>query len=127
METTLSAWDVYWVMQADTIHHTANGCALVSTMAVFLGAVIVCASYEELMFPKPIGLIIRRVWLSLIPIAFLSIIAATFLPTTKTVAAIIVLPAIANNEQLHGEAEELYHLAKEALTDMVKKDDKPNE
>lgn len=53
------------------------------------------------------------------PIAVVCFIIATLLPNTKQAAAIIVVPAIANNEQVQAEAGELYDLAKQALANAV--------
>ena len=46
------------------------------------------------------------------------------IPSSKTVAAMYVIPALANNEALKIESKELYELAKGALKDMVKEDAK---
>lgn len=45
-----------------------------------------------------------------------------FLPSTKTAAAMIVIPAVANNEAIQREAGELYGIAKDALRELAKPD-----
>lgn len=53
-------------------------------------------------------------WSSLITVLSLSM-ALAFVPTTKTLCAIIAIPAIANNEQLQADASDIYRLGMERL------------
>lgn len=57
-------------------------------------------------------------------LAALSLTLGTFLPSTKTAAAMIVLPAIVNSQTVQTEAGELYGLAKEGLRNLVKSNTK---
>lgn len=51
--------------------------------------------------------------------AFL-LVGRIFVPTTKEMAAIKIIPAIANNETLRKDASEMYGLAREWMSDMIK-------
>jgi hypothetical protein len=62
---------------------------------------------------------LRAACLKLSVAAISSLLVLGLLPSTKTAAAMVVLPAIANNETLHTEAGELYGLAKQALKEAV--------
>jgi hypothetical protein len=56
-----------------------------------------------------------------------SLLAGAFtclLPSTRTAAAMFLIPAVANNETIQREAGELYTLAKDALANAVKPDKK---
>lgn len=56
------------------------------------------------------------------PVAALTVLlatVATLLPSSKTAAAMVIVPAIANNETIRKESGELYDLAKQALRDSV--------
>ena len=44
---------------------------------------------------------------------------SSLIPSTKTAAAMFVIPAIANNENIRREAGDLYQLAKQALTELA--------
>ncbi|NGM56522.1 hypothetical protein G5C63_19645 [Stenotrophomonas pavanii] len=107
----ISAWEIYWVMQLDTIRF-ASGLASIAGLAalVFLVPVAVDA-YDD-------GKAMKRVLL-VSPMLLIPIAAATFLPSSKTAAAMIVIPAIANNERFQAEAGDLYQLAKQGLQKLV--------
>jgi len=122
MSETLTVWEVYWVMQADKLLD------ITSVIAVILGLVLIplsaagIASFDK-EFPKDIGKLVRRSWLAVMPLFAILLVFYAVVPSTKTVAAMIILPAIVNNETVHDEASELYQLAKDALEDMVRADD----
>lgn len=115
----LSAWDVYWVMQLDSIN---AGAAIIGVFGTAFGAIgtgvftVAVADGEE--WAPPVLRLARRV----LGVGVLCAIAAVFLPSTKTAAAMIVVPAIANNQTLQREAGELYTLAKDALREAIKPD-----
>jgi hypothetical protein len=58
----------------------------------------------------------------LLAVCFLSLVVNTFLPSTRTAAMIVVIPAIANNDKVQKEAGELYYLAKMGLARLVTED-----
>ena len=107
----MSAWTIYWILQLDTI---GNAMGLIS----FLGLLFV-----------PLGWafsidVIKSLWAyvacSLATAAWaVAVMAAIFLPSTKTAAAMVIIPAIANNEAIQKEAGDLYQLAKQALREAV--------
>lgn len=112
----ISAWDVYWVMQLDSIGGLFGAMAIVGTI---LAAVVFCFSPfwadEDLVDAK------WRKWFVLGPLSVLFVggVGHAFIPSTKTAAAMIVLPAVANSETVQTEAADLYRLAKKALADAV--------
>lgn len=111
----MTAWQIYWVMQLDSI----NSFFLCSTAgAVFAPMAAGMISDGELVWNYEQKRIRRwaKVCFWMAP---LFLIAAVLTPSTKTAAAMIVLPAIANSETLRKEAGELYGLAKEALRDAI--------
>lgn len=118
----ISPWTVYWILQLDSI-------------SVALGTFVVISLASALFVPLLAGLIfdldeddlraiLVKVWKPWAVLTLLAMLVGTFLPSTKTAAAIIVLPAIANNESIQREAGDLYDLAKQALRQAVT-DDKP--
>jgi hypothetical protein len=70
------------------------------------------------------GMYIRvKKWAArLIGIGLLLGAVAVFVPTTNQLAAIYVIPAVANSEKIQGEADEIYGLAKQWLQQQAKKD-----
>jgi hypothetical protein len=129
----ISAWDVYWVMQLDSIV-AAFGAATFLLVAIAVAAGIAWifakgdSDPEAWLTPefKAKALrnrnslpALRAACLKLSVAAISSLLVLGLLPSTKTAAAMVVLPAIANNETLHTEAGELYGLAKQALKEAV--------
>lgn len=111
----ITAWQIYWVMQLDTIGTVATLLAF----AAFMLTVFVWAAYADDAIESPVAP-------SLLTLPFLAFTTvATFLPSTKTAAAMIVLPAVANaatSETVQREAGELYGIAKDALRELAKSD-----
>lgn len=102
----ISPWEIYWVMQLDHIR-----IILAFAVAVGASAGVIAWIDGELEAVLSHGKLVA-LWGML----------ATFLviaPSTKTAAAMIVIPKIANNESVQREAVELYSLAKQALRDAV--------
>ncbi len=109
----IDKWDVYWVMQMDSITASAVAAAVLCGAAGgFVGFIGIEEDDSQL-----------RKWgvVFLIPAMFCAI-AATFLPSSKTAAAMILVPALTLDqviEPVSAEALELYALAKKALTKLA--------
>lgn len=109
----IDAWDIYWVLQLDTIGFAAALLTLVGGAVVALAWIGFLDSDTRLSLFVPAMLTL--LWLPVLALA-------VFLPSTKTAAAMFVIPAIANNETIQRESGELYDLAKQALAEAVKPD-----
>lgn len=111
----ITSWDIYWVMQMDSI---GIGAGLGAFMGLVASALLWAYALDE---PNR-GAAVLAALTSLLTVTLFAV--AVFLPTTKTAAAMVVLPAIVNNEEVKGEARELYDLAKSALQKAVKDEEK---
>lgn len=129
----ISAWDIYWVMQLDSI----GGAVFVLALSAFIAAVVLlimggCNAHEV---PEEWGSDVYRIKaqraLARAPaligagkrLAFLAAflaIAVALTPSTKTAAMMLVIPAVANNEAIQREAGDLYGIAKDALRELAK-------
>lgn len=113
----MTAWQVYWVMQLDSI-----GIGLFFFGAAFLaaaGLILKVSEYDEEPAFKPAGICFA--------IGLLILMGDAFLPSTKTAAAMVVLPAITSESATAAvapEVRELYDLAKDALKHAAGKDAK---
>jgi hypothetical protein len=114
----MDAWDVYWVMQADSIRSFLGAaCVPLSVIVALLGTFrIIMSDFthppEEIAAARPA--VTRIIVASGIALFFLSA-GYAFAPTTKTLCACIAVPAIANNEQLQADATDIYKLGMERL------------
>lgn len=59
-----------------------------------------------------------------VPLALLCVLVQALVPNSKQAAAIFLIPAIANNENVQREASELYDLAKQGLKNLATPDKK---
>lgn len=124
----MSAWTVYWVLQLDSIRFVFILLAILSVLAAFLTTIfggMMSTGYgdeEKGNGAKLLGYA-KRLW-----VAFAALlIAANLTPSSKTAAAMIVLPALTSEEvvgTVKSEAKELYEMAKEALKDKITTEEK---
>ena len=119
----ITAWEIYWVMQLDSIRGVLGLAAgLCGTALVLMGAFIplFMLEWDDSKFLRVF------IYLSAPTLAFSVLIGTaghSFLPSSKTAAAMIVVPAIVNSEAIQDEAGEIYQLAKQALRDVVSDDE----
>lgn len=114
----LSAFEVYLVMQLDSIREYAPAGLIIGGMLFFVvGAILsLFIGTEEGLGRKGLGVVCAAIVL-ICTLASISagVSISVFAPSTKTAAAMIVVPAIVNNETLQEDAGEFYDLAKDAL------------
>ena len=132
----IDAWDIYWVLQLDSINCVLGISAMV---AAFFSGITIFLGFEyskenpdswngmaykaeaQKKLERSAGLLsLGKRTLFLVAMPLIAAFALT--PSTKTAAAMIVVPAIANNEAIQREAGDLYDLAKQALAEAVKPD-----
>ena len=114
----ISPWMLYWITRLDAIGGLA--CALTVTTAVVVGIIsfllIVNSGMSERdKFEESQRVLFGRILKWLTPALVASVLTLVFVPSTKEMAVITVVPAIANSEKVQKEATELYDLAKDYL------------
>lgn len=130
----ISAWQVYLVLQLDSIGATLS---FLSTAGVLTLGVLVATNafskHDAAEFPTSVGNMearkeawaARSKWIKRIALITFPIMAFNaFLPSSKTVAAMIVLPAITSDKVIDTvapEVRELYELTKDALRNLSSK------
>lgn len=109
----MTAWDVYWMMQADQLRGLFLLGAAVSGFSSFFLTLTFSEIGDEATVDgtKSFWRCVKWAWAA----TALFGAAAVVTPSTKTIAAMYVLPRLANNEQLQKDAGEVYELAVEAL------------
>lgn len=122
----ISPWTIYWVMQLDSIGNALSVLfvmlLLIVIMSFFLGVMFKANPIDE--EQEEWGKFLISAVKKIAPVTLILFLILTFVPDTKTVAAMIVIPAIANNENIQGESVEIYNLAKEAMREMVNSKEK---
>ena len=113
-----SAMQMYWLLMLDNIRDLFVVIIIILMLiaVVFLGL----SDLGDSLNPQQ-----RKKWaiLFIFAILFCSI-AVTFIPATKQMAAIIVVPKIINNEKVQQMPEELLNLGMDWLGDLKSKKEK---
>lgn len=114
----ITPWEIYWVLQLDSISTALLTLALVFGLAiVLLGLLWGLASSES---EKDAARVCKKLLLGLaVPLFVVGFVGCALLPSTKTAAAMIIVPQIVNSPTIQHEAGDLYKLAKEALRDAI--------
>jgi hypothetical protein len=103
----ISPWTIYWVMQLDSIGMAAGFLSFAGAFGL-VGLWVFVVTEADSLAGYLAASAATLVWLVVLT-------AAIFLPSTRTAAAMFVIPAVANNQTIQREAGELYDLAKQAL------------
>jgi hypothetical protein len=109
----ITTMQMYWLVTLDSIVRTSTAFSFVSALATIAAA--------------GFAVDVRRFfWLPLVTMGmfFLSVAAATFIPTTKQAAAIIIVPKIVNNEKVQMVGNQLYDLAVDWMEELRPKKEK---
>lgn len=109
----ISAWDVYWVMQLDSI---GMGLGFSGLILIVFGSLVFYACVESDDY--------RGIWIAIpsVALAFIFWIGNAFLPSSKTAAAMYIVPRLTSGEAIEAmkpEARELYELAKDAIRELA--------
>jgi hypothetical protein len=124
----ITPWEIYWVLQLDSLRGCLLAFVIIGATAAIIFAVV--GAFERSSSHYKPGLEMskreaarsiielrwaRRLACVTIPLCFLM----ALIPSTKTAAAMFVVPAIVNNKAIQHEAGDLYQLAKEALREAI--------
>ncbi len=118
---TLSAWDIYLVTRMDLLRYFFIAVLVLSAVGVaFFGAcwIDVCDSWDgKKETEEKRTWVAKRLMMFLCPL-FVGVFGVILTPSTKTLAAMIVLPAIVNSEAVQQLPGELTTLAREWLQEL---------
>ena len=131
----MSPFLVYFLMMADDVKAVFGFLSIVlgvATVACFFGRAITASMvYESDVREQSSDWRVWQTWVAFskrVPWLFgVAIMISTFMPGTKTIAAMIVLPKITSPQAIDTmskESRDIYDLAKRALTKLA--DDKPD-
>ena len=115
----ISGSEIYWITRMDNISFFIG---LVATLG--LGATLVLLILKLVtkldgdLDDDQTKLINKSLIVSMM-LGILFSLGSIFVPTTKEMAMIKVIPAIANNEKIQNECIDIYKLAKKGLEEMV--------
>lgn len=112
---------IYWLTRLDAVNTLGVVCVffglIVLTAAVVVGAIMRSDGDEAAGLRLHVA---ARRWIWIIP-AFGAAVT-TFVPTTREAAAIIVIPAVANSEDVRGLGADVVTLAREWIEELKPKE-----
>ena len=121
----ITEWQMYWITRLDNINIAATIFLVLAAIGTIIGLVLMGVRYDD--NDKDAKRWGRRVLRTSIPVALLFIFVQMFLPTTKQMAAILVIPKIVNNKKIQELPENLLELSNEWIkskTEVLKGDPK---
>lgn len=110
---------IYWLTRCDAIRDLTVGLFLIFILLGVVGLIgfIVSVSSEGDV-ANPFG---RRFYKTVVALIIATMLGKAFLPTTKEMAAIIVIPRIANSESVQQLGEGIVTLAQDWLKELSPK------
>jgi cytochrome bd-type quinol oxidase subunit 2 len=113
---------MYWITRLDHICSVLTGLAIASGIIGSIMTIIACASHCMAATDEDCKATARMsktvAWITM-PIFVFCLFAGALVPTTKEYAAIKLIPAIVNNQQVQSETKDVYDLLKDWLKDKV--------
>jgi len=117
----MSPWTLYWITTLDRIQALLI-CGISTTIILVLGYIIITGMHMDMeqhnLSPEEKAAISTKMKKMGIYGWFITIVLSiilTFLPSTKSMAFIYIIPKVVNNETIQTEASEIYDLAKTYL------------
>jgi hypothetical protein len=127
----ISSFDVYLVMQLDSILSVMFVIALITGILTTIGSIAfgLSSSFSEQDDEaKAFAAGIKKPLKLIVAVFTFTACGLALLPSSKTAAAMILVPALTSEQvtaPLTAEAKELYALAKQALVNVAQKPDDP--
>ena len=127
---------IYWITRLDGLHEFCHGIQIIAVISTVIGAIVaivaVCIkvsseleeSDDDARFASSICKIACRVLISAFCIAIMCSLVRIFMPTTKEMIAIKVIPQIANGEnveKIKDISKDMLDITSDWLKDMRKK------
>lgn len=106
----ITTMQMYWLVMLDSIKEGLAVILCICSLFFVLGIPMLGVMGKEKLFP----LIARRI----LVIAAALILGLTFIPSTKQMAAIMIVPKIANSEKVQTIGNKVYDLAVEWMEEL---------
>lgn len=115
----ISPFVIYWISQLDSVIKVSAALGIILSFVLAFCCIGYIVTRLEGDYSDSEVLDKLRYKLFLLACPF--VLIATFLPSSKTMAAMYIVPAIANNEKVKDVGDRLYGLAVEWLDDLKPK------
>lgn len=116
----ITTTQMYWLTRLDAIVSFGVGLILVSISALIIGFTYIAIT-TDLLYDSAFKSMFKRLVKWTLTFALLGAFVCMFVPCTKQMAAILIIPRIANSEKVQQAGNKLYDLAVEWMDEL-----KPN-
>lgn len=109
---------VYWIGQCDCIRDCCSPFAVGGFIFGIFAICFTAAAFNDRDIPRFgcwMGVALSSI---LVLLSLIGILGCMFIPSTKTAAAMYVIPSIANNEKIQDAGDRLYTLAVEWMEEL---------
>ena len=113
----ITTTQMYWLTRLDRFNSDMPAwLVLVIIIMVFATLFVAMVKYED---SKDVYPLFRKVFFAgIVPVTLVIFGLKTFVPSTKEMAAILVIPKIVNNERVQQAGDRLYQLATEWMEEL---------
>lgn len=118
---TLSPWLVYLWGIADAVKDSCGFLAFLSGLFALIGAIVVPMLLEDKETPESIRVSLKKLRSVITVTFFVTTPLAIFTPSSKTIAIMVIAPAIVNSDPIQKDLPEIYNAAVDALKEQLKK------
>jgi len=105
---------MYWIVMLDNVHYVFLSARIIGLGALLAVSLVFVMSHDTSFTPEPV----RKRWFFVPAVILFFSVLGCFIPTTKQMAAILLIPKLANNERLQETGGKLWTLAEEWLEDL---------
>ena len=115
---TIEPSTIYWIGQCDCIRAACVPITVVGVILAVISIALTIGCFCDRSIPRPLS------WMGVMLSSFLTvafifgILGQVFIPTSKTVASMYVIPTIANNEKVKEAGNQIYALAVEWMEEL---------
>ena len=109
---------IYWIGQCDQIRCILGPAAVMGLIFTIALTIFAVGATFDSSVPRFLRYLLSVLASLSCAVMFVAVIGLLFIPTTKTVAAMYVVPAIINNEKLNDAGDRLYDLAVEWMEEL---------
>ncbi len=119
----ITSTQMYWLTRLDNLVALGIGAIIIAALLFGVGCIFILATTRG-PDDEDVKPIFRRIVKWSLPPFLMGLFVVTFIPTTTQMAAIIVVPKIANSEKVQTVGNQLYDLAVEWMNELKPKNGK---
>lgn len=108
---------MYWITRLDGINEVGIFLIILASTALLVGPIIM-ELFNDFIDEKKLSLHFRSIFKWALPTFLFGLAIVTFVPSTKQMAAILLIPGIVNNEKIQQTGNKLYDLAVEWMDEL---------